>query len=85
MSRDKLIVLKQYIQDNLKKGFIQASSSPAGAPILFVKNADGTFRLCVDYLGLNELTIKNRYLLPLIRETLDHLSKAKWYTKLDIR
>ncbi|KAH0608774.1 uncharacterized protein H6S33_001002 [Morchella sextelata] len=47
--------------------------------------ADGTLRLCVDYRGLNELTVKNRYPLPLIRGTLDHLSKAKWYTKLDIR
>ncbi|KAH0611235.1 uncharacterized protein H6S33_011662 [Morchella sextelata] len=85
MSREELIVLKRYIQDNLKKGFIQASSSPAGAPVLFVKKADGTLRLCVDYRGLNELTVKNRYPLPLIRETLDHLSKAKWYTKLDLR
>jgi hypothetical protein len=85
MSREEPIVLKQYIQDNLEKGFIQASSSPAGAPILFVKKADGTLRLCVDYRGLNELTVKNGYPLPLIRETLDRLSKAKWYTKLDLR
>ncbi|KAH0602480.1 uncharacterized protein H6S33_008819, partial [Morchella sextelata] len=85
MSREELIVMKQYIQDNLQKGFIQASSSPAGAPVLFVKKADGTLRLCVDYRGLNELTVKNRYPLPLIRETLDRLSKAKWYTKLDLR
>ncbi|KAH0603597.1 uncharacterized protein H6S33_007256, partial [Morchella sextelata] len=85
MSREELIVLKQYIQDNLQKGFIQASSSPAGAPVLFVKKADGTLHLCVDYRGLNELTVKNRYPLPLIRETLDHLSKAKWYIKLDLR
>ncbi|KAH0604594.1 uncharacterized protein H6S33_006262 [Morchella sextelata] len=59
-------------------------SSPAGAPVLFVKKADGTLRLCVDYRGLNELIVKNRYPLPLIRETLDRLSKAKWYTKLDL-
>ncbi|KAH0615358.1 uncharacterized protein H6S33_000994 [Morchella sextelata] len=78
MSREELIVLKQYIQDNLQKGFIQASSSPAGAPVLFVKKADGTLRLCVDYCGLNQLTVTNRYPLPLIRETLDRLSKAKW-------
>ncbi|KAI0995439.1 Transposon Tf2-9 polyprotein [Podosphaera aphanis] len=85
MSRDELMVLKTYIQENLDKGFIRASSSPAGAPVLFVKKSDGTLRLCVDYRGLNELTIKNRYPLPLIRETLDRLSKAKWYTKLDLR
>ncbi|KAH0615360.1 uncharacterized protein H6S33_000996, partial [Morchella sextelata] len=77
MSREELIVLKQYIQDTLQKGFIQASSSPAGAPVLFVKKADGTLHLCVNYRGLNELTVKNHYLLPLIRETLDRLSKAK--------
>ncbi|KAH0603989.1 uncharacterized protein H6S33_007020 [Morchella sextelata] len=85
MSREGLIVLKQYIQDNLEKAFIQASSSPTGAPILFVKKADRTPRLCIDYRGLNELTVKNRYPLPLIRETLDYLSKAKWYTKRDLR
>ncbi|KAH0605315.1 uncharacterized protein H6S33_004537 [Morchella sextelata] len=85
MSREELIVLKQYIQDNLQKDFIQASSSPAGALVLFVKNADGTLRLCVDYHGLNELTIKNRYPLLLIRETLDRLSKFNWSTRLDIR
>ncbi|KAH0602477.1 uncharacterized protein H6S33_008816 [Morchella sextelata] len=60
MSCEELIMLKQYIQDNLKKGFIQASSSPTGAPVLFVTKADGTLRLCVDYRGLNELTVKNR-------------------------
>ncbi|KAH0603285.1 uncharacterized protein H6S33_007607 [Morchella sextelata] len=65
--------------------FTQASSSPAGAPVLFVKKADGTLRLCVDYRGLNELTVKNHYLLPLIWETLDRLSKVKWYTKFDLR
>ena len=85
MSREELKVLNEYIQENLRKGFIKASSSPAGAPVLFVKKADGTLRLCVDYRGLNEITIKNRYPLPLIRETLDRLSKAKWYTKLDLR
>ncbi|KAI0993735.1 hypothetical protein K3495_g14450, partial [Podosphaera aphanis] len=85
MSREELVVLKNYIQENLEKGFIRASTSPAGAPVLFVKKADGTLRLCVDYRGLNELTIKNRYPLPLVRETLDRLSKAKFYTKLDLR
>lgn len=80
MFRQELIVLRKYIQDNLRKRFIRASSSPPGASVLFVKKADGTFHLCVDYRGLNELTIKNRFPLPLIRETLDLLSKAKWYT-----
>lgn len=85
MSKDELATLKEYIRENIQKGFIRASSSPAGAPVLFVKKADGTLRLCVDYRGLNGITVKNRYPLPLIKETLDQLYKAKWYTKLDLR
>jgi hypothetical protein len=65
--------------------FIRASSSPSGAPILFVKKGDGSLRLCVDYRGLNEGTIKNRYPLPLLQETLMRLSKARYFTKLDVR
>ena len=60
MSHKELLVLKEYIEENLVKGFIRHSSSPTGAPVLFVKKADGSLRLCVDYLGLNEMTIKNR-------------------------
>lgn len=85
LSRAELPELRAWLQDNLSRGFIRASSSPAGAPILFVKKKDGSLRLCVDYRGLNEGTIKNRYPLPLIRETLMQLSKAKWFTTLDIR
>ena len=85
MSQEELKALKDYIEDNMTKSFIRASSSPARAPVLFVKKADGSLRLCVDYQGLNEFTIMNRYHLPLIRETLDRLAKARWYTKLDLR
>ena len=85
LSSSELEVLKEYIHDNLKKGFIRASTSPAGAPILFVKKKDGSLRLCVDYRSLNRITIKNRYPLPLISEALDRLVGAKIYTKLDIR
>jgi hypothetical protein len=53
MTQEELRALKEYIQENLTKGFIQASSSPAGAPVLFVKKSDGSIRLCVDYRGLN--------------------------------
>lgn len=77
--------LKKWLEENLSKGFIRASSSSAGAPILFVKKADGSLRLCVDYRKLNEGTIKNRYPLPLLKETLNRLQKAKVYTKLDVR
>ena len=73
------------MDENLSKGFIRGSSSLAGAPILFVKQSDGSLRLCVDYRGLNTGTIKNRYLLPLIREILMRLSKARYYTALHVR
>ena len=67
----ELKTLKTYIETNLKNGFIRPSKSPAGAPILFDKKPDGSLRLCVDYRGLNNLTIKNRYPLPLVGESLD--------------
>ena len=67
----ELETLKTYIETNLANGFIRPSKSPARAPILFDKKPDGSFQLCVDYRGLNNLTIKNQYLLPLVREFLD--------------
>ena len=85
LSHNELKALREWLDDNLSKGFIRASSSPAGAPILFVKKKDGSLRLCVDYRGINEGTIKNRYPLPLIKETLNQLSRARIYTTLDIR
>ena len=76
--------LKAYIETNLANGFIRPSKSPAGAPILFDQKSDGSLRLCVDYQGLNNLTIKNRYPLPLIEELLDRLGRAKRFTQLDL-
>ena len=84
MSEDELKVLRKFLQDNLAKGFIRASNSPAASPVLFAKKPGGGLRFCVDYRALNAITIKNRYPLPLIQETLARLSKAKFYTKLDI-
>ena len=81
----ELEALKAWLEENLKKGFIRASSSPSAALILFVKKQDGSLRLCIDYRGLNEGTIKNRYPLPVLQETLMRLSKARWFTKLDVR
>ena len=83
--QDKLAELKTYIEENLAKNFIRHSKSPAGAPILFVKKKDGSLRMCVDYRGLNKITIKNRYPLPLISGLLDQLNQAKIYTKIDLR
>ena len=84
-SHRELQVLREWLDDNLEKGFIRASSSPAASPILFVKKPDGELRLCVDFRDLNQKTIKNRYPLPLFRETLMRLHKAKVFTKLDVR
>jgi hypothetical protein len=71
LSEPELQALCDYLTENLTKGFIQHSKSPAGAPILFVKKKDGSLRLCVDYHGLNKITKKNRYPLPLISGLLD--------------
>ena len=85
LSGNKLKVLWDYLADNLAKGFIRALTSPSEVPILFVKKKDGTLRLCIDYQGLNHLTRKNCYPLPLINEVLDWLVSVKVYTKLDIQ
>ena len=73
----ELETLKTYIETNLANGFIRPFKSPASAFIFFVRKANGSLRLCMDYRGLNNLTIKNQYLLPLIGESLDWLSQAK--------
>ena len=85
LSIPELKVLREWLDKTLSKGFIRASSSLAGAPILFLKKSDGSLRLCMDYRGFNAGMMKNRYPLPLIRETLMRLSKAHYYTTLDIR
>jgi len=85
LSVTELKALREYLDDALAKGWIRASTSPAGAPILFVPKKDGNLRLCVDYRGLNRVTKKNRYPLPLISETLDRLVGAKVFTKLDLK
>ena len=80
----ELETLKIYIETNLANSFIRPSKSPAGAPILFDKKPDGSLCLCVDYWGLNNITIKNRYPLPLVGESLDRLGRAKRFTQLDL-
>jgi hypothetical protein len=85
LSEAELVVLRKYLADFMARGWIQRSRSPAGAPILFAKKKDGSLRLCVDFRGLNKITVKNRHPLPLIAESLERLAQAKVYTKLDIR
>ncbi|GJW20262.1 putative reverse transcriptase domain-containing protein [Tanacetum coccineum] len=67
------------------KGFIRPSSSPWGAPVLFVKKKDGSFRMCIDYRELNKLTVKNRYPLPRIDDLFDQLQGSQFFSKIDLR
>ena len=85
MSRDELLVLRKTLTELLDKNWVRASSSPGGAPVLFAKKPGGGLRFCVDYRALNAITQKDRYPLPLIRETLRAMSKARWFTKVDVR
>ncbi len=80
----ELKTLKAYIQNNLARGFIRSSKFPAEAPILFDKKPDGSLRLCMDYWGLNNLTIKNWYPLPLVEKSLDQLGRSWRFTQLDL-
>lgn len=84
MSQLELKTLYDYIQENLAKGFIRRSESPAGAPVLFVKKKDGSLRMVVDYRGLNKVTIATPAVSPLTSETLDRLNQAKYFSKLDM-
>ncbi|KAI3696046.1 hypothetical protein L1987_79055 [Smallanthus sonchifolius] len=77
--------LSNQLQELLDKGFIRPSFSPWGAPVLFVKKKDGTFRMCIDYRELNKLTIKNRYPLPRINDLFDQLQGSSFYSKIDLR
>jgi len=85
LNEEKIKALREYLETNEKRGWIRASTSPAGAPIHFVNKKDGWQCLCVEYRQLNKITIKDRTPLPLIGESLDQLSNATIYTKLDIR
>lgn len=85
MAPKELQELKVQLQELLDKGFIRPSISPWGAPVLFVKKKDGTFRMCVDYRELNKLTIKNKYPLPRIEDLFDQLKGSRVFSKIDLR
>ncbi|GJV69732.1 putative reverse transcriptase domain-containing protein [Tanacetum coccineum] len=77
--------LSDQLQELAARGFIRPSTSPWGAPVLFVKKKDGSFRMCIDYRELNKLTIKNRYPLPRIDDLFDQLQGSSVYSKIDLR
>ncbi|GKF54655.1 hypothetical protein Tco_0164995 [Tanacetum coccineum] len=78
------LMIRKQVRKAIKKGFIRPSSSPWGAPILFVKKKDGSMRMCIDYHELNKVTVKNAYLLPRIDDLFDQLQGARWFLKNDL-
>ena len=84
MAPAEMAELKKQLDELMEKGFVRPSSSPWGAPVLFVKKKDGSFRLCIDYRGINRVTVKNKYPLPRIDELLDQLRGATCFSKIDL-
>ncbi|GJX20219.1 putative reverse transcriptase domain-containing protein [Tanacetum coccineum] len=78
-------VLSNQLQELADQGFIQPSTSPWGAPVLFVKNKEESFKMCIDYQELNKLTVKNRYPLARIDDLFDQLQGSSVYSKIDLR
>jgi hypothetical protein len=85
MPINELVEFKKQLAEPQAKGFIQPSSSPWGAPVLFVEKKDGTQRMCVDYRSLNEVTIKNKYPLQRIEDLFDQMKGASVFSKIDLR
>jgi len=85
LSASEQEALKEFIEENLNTGFIQPTSSPYSAPVLFIKKKDGSLHLCVDFCGLNCISKKDRYPLLLISNLLDSPCKACVYSKIDLR
>jgi hypothetical protein len=85
MPVNELVELKKQIAELQSKGFIRPSSSPWGAPVLFVEKKDGTQQMCVNYRSLNEVTIKNKYPLPRIEDLFDQMVGASIFSKIDLR
>ena len=83
LSAPEHLAMEKYIGESLAAGLIRPSSSPAGTSFFFVGKKDGTLRPCIDYRGLNAITVKNRYPIPLILSAFAALQKAQFFTKLD--
>jgi len=85
MSDSEVKEVRKWIDENLSKSFIHASSSSVASPILFVKKKNRSLRLCVNYHALNNIMVKDRTLLPRIEETLNYIHGCKYFTRLDLR
>ncbi|GKD85272.1 putative reverse transcriptase domain-containing protein [Tanacetum coccineum] len=85
LTHSEMHELSNQLQELADRGFIRPSTSPWGAPVLFVKKKDGSFRMCIDYRELNKLTVKNRYPLPKIDDLFDQLQGSSVYSKIDLR
>jgi hypothetical protein len=85
MAVEELRELKKQLTELQEAGYIRPSSSPWGAPVLFVQKKDGSQRMCVDYRSLNDVTVKNKYPLPRIEDLFDQMRGARVFSKIDLR
>ena len=85
MSLNKQAELDKFLEENLKKGYIRQSKSPMASLVFFVKKKDGKLRFIQDYRRLNEVTVKNRYPLPLVLDIVNRLQGARYFSKMDVR
>ncbi len=85
LSPPELTALREFLEENIRNGFICPSKSLWGSPVLFVKKKDGSLRLCIDFCTLNRVTEKDRYPLPLIPDLLNSPGPARIYSKIDLK
>lgn len=77
--------IKRFVREMMDAGIIRDSNSPFSSPIVMMKKKDGSWRLCVDYRQLNQLTVKDKFSIPVIKELLDELGQTVYFSKLDLR
>ncbi|KAF7215971.1 transcript variant X1, partial [Nothobranchius furzeri] len=85
LSKPEQDSMRQYIHEALTNGIIRPSTSPLGAGFFFVAKKDGSLRPCIDYRGLNQITVKDKYPLPLLSSTFEPVQDATVFTRLDLR